>query len=107
MVSKPETDFYLGKRIAYIYKASTLKKDSHYRVIWGKFTRSHGNAGQLRCAAAWRQEQQEQEQQQQLWPQQQEQYGLRQCSQQLRQPWAHVGVGQAAAVNAGRSYTHS
>jgi large subunit ribosomal protein L35Ae len=47
-VSKGETPFYLGKRIAYIYKASTLKKNSYYRVIWGKFTRAHGNAGTLR-----------------------------------------------------------
>lgn len=37
--SKAEVDFYLGKRLAYIYKARTLKKGSPYRVIWGKVRR--------------------------------------------------------------------
>ena len=29
-------DYYLGKRLAYIYKAKTERKGSKYRVVWGK-----------------------------------------------------------------------
>jgi ribosomal protein L35AE/L33A len=48
VVSKKETDFYMGKRVAFIYKAKVEKQGSRYRVMWGKVIRAHGNAGQVR-----------------------------------------------------------
>ena len=46
---KDAAKFYLGKRIAYVYKAHTLKKGSKFRVIWGRVTRPHGSSGTGRC----------------------------------------------------------
>ncbi|PKI83916.1 60S ribosomal protein L33A [Malassezia vespertilionis] len=43
-----DAQFYLGKRIAYIYKAPTAVRGTKVRVIWGRVTRSHGNAGVVR-----------------------------------------------------------
>ncbi|GAB5368520.1 hypothetical protein AAMO2058_001326200 [Amorphochlora amoebiformis] len=59
--SKEDVEFYLGKRVAYIYKAkrargkhSRIQKDnkqtSRFRVIWGKIQRAHGNNGLVRSA---------------------------------------------------------
>ncbi|KAH0865110.1 hypothetical protein HID58_082321 [Brassica napus] len=44
-----EVNWYKGKRMAYIYKAKTKKNGSHYRCIWGKVTRPHGNSGVVRA----------------------------------------------------------
>eukprot|EP01104_Vermistella_antarctica_P006056 TRINITY_DN16791_c1_g1_i1.p1 TRINITY_DN16791_c1_g1~~TRINITY_DN16791_c1_g1_i1.p1 ORF type:complete len:117 (+),score=28.94 TRINITY_DN16791_c1_g1_i1:32-382(+) len=58
--SKDDTPFYLGKRVAFVYRASKAKtvarsnnkKTSNTRVIWGRIIRSHGNSGAVRAKFA-------------------------------------------------------
>ncbi|KAJ9660763.1 60S ribosomal protein L33B [Neophaeococcomyces mojaviensis] len=45
-------EFYLGKKVAFIYRAARERQGSKIRVIWGKVTRPHGNNGIVRAKFA-------------------------------------------------------
>ena len=46
---KAGSEFYMGKRVAYIYKAQKAVSGSKFRVIWGKVMRAHGSNGVVRA----------------------------------------------------------
>merc|ERR1712072_609895 len=44
-----DVEFYLGKKIMYMYRAKTLKNESKFRTMWGKVCRAHGTSGIVRA----------------------------------------------------------
>jgi large subunit ribosomal protein L35Ae len=47
-----DAEFYLGKRIAFVYRAKRVVDGSRIRVIWGRVTRTHGTSGAVRTKFA-------------------------------------------------------
>lgn len=42
---KKDTQFYLGKRVGYIYRVNDKESNKKYRCIWGRVGRAHGDNG--------------------------------------------------------------
>ncbi|PVU85474.1 hypothetical protein BB559_007000 [Furculomyces boomerangus] len=47
--TKSDTDFYMGKRVAYVYRGKREINGTKVRVIWGRISRPHGNSGVVRA----------------------------------------------------------
>jgi large subunit ribosomal protein L35Ae len=40
--------WYMGKRVAYVYKVKNTVNDTRFRCSWGKVVSTHGHAGAVR-----------------------------------------------------------
>ena len=40
--SSEAAEFYLGKRVAFVYRAQTETRGTKHRVVWGKIRKTHG-----------------------------------------------------------------
>merc|ERR1719498_214680 len=47
---KAGAKWYLGKRVAYVYKVKNSKNNTRYRCSWGKVINTHGAAGAVRVS---------------------------------------------------------
>lgn len=55
--TKEATAFYLGKRVAYVYKGQVARKTSagkptKFRVVWGRIVKAHGTSGVVQAKFA-------------------------------------------------------
>ena len=46
---KKDTDYYFGKKVAYVFKAKSVKNNTKFRAIWGTIAKSHGHNGVVRA----------------------------------------------------------
>ena len=50
--AKADAKWYMGKRVAYVYKVKNVSNNTRYRVSWGKVMNTHGATGMVRVKFA-------------------------------------------------------
>merc|ERR1711862_245453 len=46
---RKEVEYYLGKRVAYIYRVTRPRQGRKFKVNWGRIVKAHGNSGVVRA----------------------------------------------------------